>query len=318
VTIELARQPWAREVVASLPWSLAFVDEVSLAEEGVNQLIDQLCASPETKRLCVVFVGIEPRIPQGFDLVTWDAAQFRRKPRRARVITYERSREEVSVHNRLNAVAKEFGADALTRSRLESAWRSSTSAFEFVLARELSLPAHVSSKWSDRDGATTALQQLLAQVGETGRDSKLEAFLGYAESRIDATKLGVFTGMRQTALYLHAALESRAISACIIDGSRSSSDRIASENARVVVVTDAVVPAVDLSGFDGVSYDLPWEPTRVEARWASLGDVGDEVVMATLIDASSIDPIELRLARRVVAARELFRDMPDILDADID
>jgi hypothetical protein len=267
----------------------------------------------------VVFDGIEPRIPRGLDLVTWDAAQFRRIPRRAEVISYERSREEVSVRNRVDVIEQEFGADAFTRSRLESAWRSSTSAFEFVLARELSLPPYISSKWSDRDGAATALQQLLAQVGETGRDSKLEAFLIHAESRVETTRLAVFTAMRQTALYLHAALESRGIPASVIDGSRASSERIAPENARVVVLTDAVVPAVDLSsGFDGVSYDLPWEPARIEARWASLGDVGEEAVMAILSDTAGIDPTELELARRIAAARELFGDVPDILRSDSD
>ncbi len=324
VSTGLAQRAWAREVIASLPWSLVVIDEATSGGQGIRELIDQLGAAPQTTRLCVVFGDVrqQPQIPEGLELIAWDVGQLRRLPRRTEVISFARSPEEISVREHLARIEEEFGADSFIRRTLESAWRSSTSAFEFVLARQASLldaphdekrspdPVIVArsqelggtgirSRWSDPDGAASALEQLAMQVADISRDSKLEALLTYIQSRLPTHKVTVFTAMRQTALYLEAALEAQDIPTSVIDGSRKANERTAREDAQVVVLTDAVVPAVDLPGQSlGVSYDLPWDPTLLDARWSTLGEIDGEAVMAILTDDSGADATEAELARK--------------------
>ena len=321
VSIELARQPWARNVLASMRWSLVFVDEATFLEQRVNEFVVRLSASSETERLCVVFDGVRSRIPQGLDLVTWDLGELQRLPRRTEVISYRLTPEEISVHDRLQETAREFVADPVLRPTLESAWRSSLSAFQFVLAKLLGLldsphdptgssdsvvlgrtgqsDAGKRSLWRDPDGAATALRQLATQVTEIGHDSKLEAFLAWAAGRQNETQIAVFTAMRQSALYLQAGLESQGSAASVIDGSRALDDRPPADLARIVIITDAVLPAVDLpSGFEGVSYDLPFDPRRMETRWSILRNGTEEAVMAVMIDETGTDALEQELAHR--------------------
>ena len=105
--------------------------------------------------------------------------------------------------------------------------------------------------------------------------------------------------MRQTAIYLGAALTAREVPTKVIDGAREPTDRTLAAEARVAVVTDAVLPAVELSkGFEGVSYDLPVNPSRLEARWSALSASAAEAVMAILVDASNTDAIERELAHK--------------------
>ncbi len=335
VSTGLTRHAWAREVIASLPWSLAVIDEATSGGQGIRELIDQLGAALQTTRLCVVFGDArqQPQIPEGLELIVWDVGQLRRLPRRAEVISFTRSPEEISVRERLARIEEEFGADSLNRRTLESGWRSSTSAFEYVLVREASLLAPhdgkrspdpvivalaqgrggtaVRSLWRDPGGAASALEQLAMQVADISRDSKLEALLTYIQSRLPTHKVTVFTAMRQTALYLEAALEAQDIPTSVIDGSRKANERTAREDAQVVVLTDAVVAAVDLAGQSlGVSYDLPWNPALLDARWSTLGEIDGEAVMAILTDDSGADSTEAELARKHAFISQTLGDDP--------
>ena len=231
MTTELARQAWAREVIGSLPWSLAFVDEATTGGLGVRDLIEQLRAAHQTERLCV---ALQPSLSRRFrkvsELVTWDFGQVSRLPRDAELIPYRRLPEEIAVRERLDAIEQEFGAGTIIRQTLEAAWRSSASSFEFVLARHASL---LDTPHDARGGATQSYlgrapefggndvfvpsgairkarawrSPLAMQFGELDRDSKLEACLAYVVSTLRDHRIALFTAMRQTALYLHAALQ---------------------------------------------------------------------------------------------------------------
>ena len=84
--------------------------------------------------------------------------------------------------------------------------------------------------------------------------------------------------------------------------------------ARVVIVTDAVLPAVDLSsGFVGVSYDLPFDPMRMDARWANLGATTGEAVMTVLTDESNVDRLERDFALKHELIHQVFGDQEEIL-----
>jgi hypothetical protein len=102
--------------------------------------------------------------------------------------------------------------------------------------------------------------------------------------------------MRQTAIYLSAALTEQDVPTSVIDGARQPTDRTLAAEARVAVVTDAVLPAVDFSfGLEGISYDLPFNLSRLEARWSALS-ASAPAVMAILVDASKTDALERELA----------------------
>ena len=91
--------------------------------------------------------------------------------------------------------------------------------------------------------------------------------------------LVVFTVMRQTAVYLQSALASQSVTAAVIDGSRASDDRVAPIGDPIVIITHAVLPAIEtINAHEGVSYDLPWNPQRIEARWSSLNAYDGEAV----------------------------------------
>lgn len=81
-----------------------------------------------------------------------------------------------------------------------------------------------------------------------------------------------------------------------------------------MIVTDSVLPAVDLSpGFEGVSYDLPWDPMRMEARWANLGGGSGEAVMALIEDTSRVDRVERELALKLQLIHDALGDQERIL-----
>jgi hypothetical protein len=337
VSNELTRRPWVRDVLASLPWSLACVDEAHYGGRATSKLVARLAQSEMTRRVCAASATWSPNLP-GFDVVTWAAEPARRVRRRVTVIQYERSEEERQVRDRLAHIEGEFGADSLARASFDSAWRSSTSSFEFVLARHAalleSLKADAKSsadptvrartgqltgesphaRWSDPDGAARALKELLHLVGAIGRDSKLEAFRAHVGQRGADSKIAVFTAMRQTAIYLAAALD---VPTSVIDGARAPIGGIPTAEARVVIITDAVLPAVDLSsGFEGVSYDLPFDPMRMEARWANLGASTGEAIMAWLEDASHVDRVEHDVARKLQLIQDVLGDLDPIFGAE--
>jgi hypothetical protein len=322
VSNELTRQAWVREVLASLPWSLVCIDEAHYGGRTTDELIALLGQSQLTQRLCAVSATWS-QYPPNLDVVTWAIEPTQRGTRRVAVVQYERSEDERRVRERLTQIEDEFGAERHIRASLDAAWRSSASAFEFVLARQAGLleASHTETKpsadpilrersseraggsprssWSDPDGAARALADLLRQVGAIGRDSKLEAFLTHVGHRDGDTKIVAFTVMRQTAIYLAAALAAQDVPTELIDGARQPTDRRLAAEARVAVVTDAVLPAVDFSfGFEGISYDLPLNPSRLEARWSALNASAAEAVMAILVDASHTDALERVLAHK--------------------
>lgn len=341
VSNELTRRPWVRDVLVSLPWSLVCVDEAHYGGHATSELVARLAHSDITQRLCVASATWS-HDPSDLDVVTWSEPAQRVK-RRAVVIHYERSEEERRVRERLAQIEEEFGADSRIRAGLDSAWRSSASAFEFVLARQTGLleasRADVKSSadpivrertgqlaggsprsaWSDPDSAARALEDLLRQVGAIGGDPKLEAFLAHIGKHGADTKIAAFTVMRQTAIYLEAALSAQDVPTTVIDGARPPTDRALAAEARVVVVTDAVLSAVDFSsGFEGVSYDLPFNPSRLEARWSALGASTGEAVMAILVDASNTDVMEGELARKDDLIRNALGLHDPIVGAQLD
>lgn len=333
VSTELARQPWARSVLVSLPWSLAFVDEAHYGGRATDELIAQLSRSQTTQRLCAASAMWPVHGELNLQHVTWEVEAPQRATRRVARIAYERSPEELHIRERLAAIEDEFGAGHHIRAALDTAWRSSASAFEFVLARQTSIievPVAGAKEsgdpivrqrteqtetgaprrpWADPAGAALALQELLRDVGKLGQDSKLDAFLSYYAARAPKV-LAVFTTMRQTAVYLQSALVSQNVSAAVIDGARASDDRVVPSGAPIVIVTDAVLPAIEtLDANEGVSYDLPWNPQRIEARWASLQPSEGEVVHAILDDVSHSDRVESELARKHALISEIL-DFP--------
>jgi superfamily II DNA or RNA helicase len=333
VSTELVRQSWARKVLVSLPWSLAFVDEAHYGGPATAELIAQLSRSETTQRLCAASATGSVHWASDLDLVSWEVQFAQRTARRVVSIQYERSPEEFRVRERLAALEDEFGADGHIRAALDAAWRSSASAFEYVLARQASVvgaTVAISNEsadpivrerirpteektprrtWTDPAGAAFALEQLLRDVGKLGQDSKLDAFLSYYAAQAPRP-LVVFTTMRQTAVYLQSALASQNAAAAVIDGARASDDRVAPNGASVVIVTDAVLPAIEtLNAHEGVSYDLPRNPQRIEARWSSLQPSGGEVVLAILNDVSNADRVESELARKHSLISE-FLDLP--------
>ena len=341
VSNELTRRPWVRDVLVSLPWSLVFIDEAHHGGRATNELVALLAQSETTQRLCAASATWS-HDPSDLDVVTWESEPAQRVTRRAAVIHYERSEEERRVRERLTRIEEEFGADSRIRAGLDAAWRSSASAFEFVLARQAGLleASHLDVKmasdpivrersghlagevprsaWSDPDGAAHALEDLLRQVGAIGRDSKLEAFLTHVEQSSADTKIVAFTVVRQTAIYLEAALDARDVPTTVIDGARAPTDRTLAAEARVAVVTDAVLPAVDFSsGYAGVSYDLPFNPSRLEARWSALGASTGEAVMAILLDSSNADLVESELARKDELIRNALGLHDPILGAEL-
>lgn len=156
------------------------------------------------------------------------------------VLQYERSEEERRVRDRLAQIEEEFEADSRVRASFESAWRSSASAFEFVLARHTALlespsagtksradpivlerSARIAGElphagWSNPDGAARALIDLLREVGAIERDSKLEAFLAHVGQPHTDSKIVTFTAMRQTAIYLAVALDIPTVSSMVL------------------------------------------------------------------------------------------------------
>jgi superfamily II DNA or RNA helicase len=322
VSTELTRQAWVRDLLVSLPWSLVCVDEAHHSGTAMAELLARLARSARTQRLCAVS-ATWPQFPPNLDVVTWAFEPGRRIARRAAVVYYERSEEERRVRERLTQIQEEFGAGPIVRAALDSAWRSSASAFEYVLARQAGLlqspyaepkptadpilrerteelaGATPRSAWADPDAAALALEDLLRHVGAIGRDSKLDAFLAHVGERGAGTTPVAFTAMRQTAIYLAAALGTQDVPTTVIDGAREPTDRNLAPDARMAVVTDAVLPALDLlGGVEGISYDLPVSPSRLEARWSALSASSGEVVMTVLVDASSADAMELDLARK--------------------
>jgi hypothetical protein len=105
--------------------------------------------------------------------------------------------------------------------------------------------------------------------------------------------------MLQTALYLEAALVERGHATTVFSGSTPHDERSGGTQHAAVVATDAVVGALDLpEGFQGISYDLPFDPERMEARWLSLKGLRGQTLMATLVDLASVDEVEHRLVRK--------------------
>jgi hypothetical protein len=190
VSNELTRRPWVRDVLVSLPWSLVFIDEAHHGGRATNELVAQLAHSEITQRLCAASATWS-HSPPDLDLVTWQFEPAQRVMRRVAVVHYERSEEERRVRERLAQIEEEFGADSRIRAGLDSAWRSSASAFEFVLARQAALleasdadtrstadpivrertgklaGGSPRSAWSDPDGAARALEDLLRHVGRS-------------------------------------------------------------------------------------------------------------------------------------------------------
>ena len=246
------------------------------------------------------------RPPSGFDLVTWSPVQDRHE-RRLVPIEYTRSPDELRVRELLTATEEQHGASESVCWVLDSAWRSSASAFEFVLARERNVLVHGrpdDGEWADPAGAATAVAELLGEVSRIEQDSKLQAFLDYATTTPRESGLLVFTAMKQTALYLAGALEGRGVSVEVFHGSLPSEERVVQTNAAsdalvITVLTDAVLGALDTpAGPHGVAYDLPSSEARMEARWAMIRYAEGPVVMATPVDAARSDSVEQRLAKK--------------------
>ena len=321
LALAITREAWARDVIASQPWSLVIVDEAMSGGVTARDMLEEFAASESIERLCATASSWK-EIPANFSFIEW-ILQFDHHQRLAEPIQYRRNLPEIGIRQRLTEIEDEFGADRLVRASLDSAWRSSTSALEFVLARQVaalalsdsatsppadysqSLPQRSDSaralsraQWANPLGANRALDDLLGAVGALRRDSKLEAFREHILERAAVRRIAVFTAMRQTAAYLHAALDGDELTVTVIDGSRPVKDRTsAAEIAQVAIVTDAVVPALELaSGFEGCSYDLPGSARRLDARWATLDSGAGVAVMAFLFDSANADPVERRIA----------------------
>jgi hypothetical protein len=273
-------------------------------------------------RLCAAS-SIPPVVPSTAELedVEW---AFPGLPvqRRLESIAYGRSAQEREIWRQLELICEEGGAGAFLRRTLEAAWRSSPGAFEYVLVRlvarlrapqpdpvadlfEIPLaPGKTQTQWRDPADAAHRLDGLLSLMSDVPSDSKLEACAAYLSGRLPERRMVVFTVMAQTALYLDGAFNARGMSAIAISGQRPVSDRIVGD-ADVVLVTDGVVGALELPDeFDGVSYDLPVDPVRLELRWALLEQSSASPTMAVLRDESETDPTERKLLERLVGFDE--------------
>lgn len=183
--------------------------------------------------------------------------------------------------------------------------------------------------------ASSGLKRYLASrvlrefdAGElTRQDSKfaelkdaLRRFL--AEDRED--KAIVFTTFRGTARYLVSRLSAENVEAGLLMGGQEF-DKEAVVNAfrehrtcRVLVCTDVAAEGVDLQFCRlVVSYDLPWNPMRIEQRIGRIDRIGQQsnrILVWNFVHKETIDALILtRLARRIGVFESALGETEEIL-----
>jgi hypothetical protein len=244
------------------------------------------------------------------------------------VLAYHRTPGEQELYVRLRQLLDEQAIDKRVRTSIDAAWRSSMSALEHVLVRERSKlriklkvenihrdwptlfdplvlsetaagdePEADYAAWREPASAAASIDELLRHVSHLGVDSKLDTALVALEERerLGGRLPSIVTAMRETAIYLADALESRGRPAARVTGERVVAPGEDLEAAgAIVVATDAGLQGLELATDALLSYDLPRSRLRIEQRWGRVDRVGrdEPVTMLALRDLSAVDPVE--------------------------
>ena len=255
VSLELLskRDDLSRRLIAST-WDLVAVDEAHHLRGARGSVVRALAVGGRVRSV-VLLSAIDPKdasVTNYAEVIRWTRPDRPAGHRSRIIITYARTEEELELYLRLHKFLETQLDDPLLRDGIERAWRSSVSALERVLVRarsrleiihatagrrsqlslfdplvmgdELAMEAGDDEKagWRDPAIAGAELDALLQCISSLAVDSKLEAALMELAHRPgDRTSAPcVITAMRETALYVAEALESRQEPVNLIEGGR--------------------------------------------------------------------------------------------------
>lgn len=337
VSTGIAKREDVRAKIAASEWDLVVVDEAHAIPASLIDLVVDLADGTRVRSLVLLSVMTlkDPRLTDCLEAVIWARKNRETSPRFQTVINYVRTAEEQELYRRLAEFLAVQTNDSLIKNTIERAWRSSIISLEQVLLRALSrlemvnstlkppgfkpLPSFIPSArsdqlssgdqaekgpvWLDDAAAAEGIDLLLRHISELHSDSKLEAVLATIEYRREqgATLPSVVTEMRETAVYIDQALNSRGRESVRIDGQQTALQRSRASCAvgEIVVATDAGLRGFALEADTILNYDLPRSRIRMEERWGRIDRIGREqpVTMLALRDTSAVDNVEEGLLR---------------------
>ena len=337
VSTGLAKRDDISARLAASEWDLVVVDEAHGIPAPLIDFVLRLAADARVRSLVLLSVMTlkDARLTDRFKAVPWARKNPATSPRFQTIISYERTLEEQQLYLRLREFLGVQTNDSFMRDVIERAWRSSAISLEQVLLRARSLleigkstvgrpefgpwpslsplvrsgqpssgdRADSPQVWIDSAGAAAGMDLLLRLISELRSDSKLEAMLAAIEHRREhGTALpSVFTEMRETAIYVDEALNSRDQVSVRVEGEQTDLERaraIGTAGA-IVVATDAGIQGFELATDTILNYDLPRSRIRMQHRWGRIDRIGREqpATMLAIRDTSEVDPIEDELLR---------------------
>jgi hypothetical protein len=275
-----------RELVAGGRWDLVVVDDVDALSAAAIARVDLLARSTAVSRLLLIgrsFLGRTSsshvlEIPVT-DAIIWQLEPFVRPGPTSsiEVAEYSWTTVETAVIDRAEAlfVRLEGWVDEDVIRRAQEASASSM----FALTQQLLLLAAAvrerrnrAAHWSSETSELTAaervalieiaaeLESLIADTETLSVDSKVKALEALLAKELQDQPVCIFVSDPQSALYLAAALGNgdRRVMALTGEGSLTPDElRKLAADQGVVVVTDAVLPAIDISPYlAGVHFDL--------------------------------------------------------------
>jgi AAA domain len=330
MSLDLAKRDDVAEALSASAWDLVVVDEAHALMGTRAELATSLANSPRVRSLVLLSALPLRHEPLGelVPAIRWKRPDGRPALRSRVVLAYHRTPGEQELYVRLRQLLDEQAIDKRLRSAIDAAWRSSVSALERVLVRERSKlkiklkvesihrdwptlfdplvlsetadgdePEAEDAAWREPASAAAAIDELLRHISHLRVDSKLEAALIAIEERERAGDRlpSIVTAMRETAIYLSDALESRERPAARVTGERvvAPGEDLEAGGA-IVVATDAGLQGIELGTDTLLSYDLPRSRLRIEQRWGRVDRVGrdEPVTMLALRDLSAVDPVE--------------------------
>lgn len=337
VSTGLAKREDVSARLGASKWDLVVIDEAHGIPAPLIDFVVRLAADVRVRSLVLFSVMKlkDARLTNCLTAVLWDHKNRVTSPRFQTVIGYKRTPEEQQLFLRLTEFLNVHTHDSFMKNVLERAWRSSIISLEQVLLRARSRlevgnsavtrsgfvplpsidPLVRSDKppsgdradrppvWLDSAAAAAGMDLLLRQISELRTDAKLECMLTalqHPREHIVALP-SVVTEMRETAVYVDQALNSRGQVSVRADGKQTALERArVLDTARAILVaTDSGLQGVELAADTILNYDLPRSRIRMQQRWGRIDRVGREqpATMLALRDTSEVDTVEDELLR---------------------